>query len=223
MFLLLAVGISACLEQKDSYVAYLWPRSSTFQAAACAWLVFLVTILLAVFPSVVDMLKMLGILVRLDQKDSSQRYSWFLLGHCFWKMFRILRNAWFDNGFTLLRQFSELLKELTLSTCRWTLVFQRNAWCRSGRDVSVGRQRQVRTVLLCIRQLPWLVSSGQLRVSFWGPAHRCRAKGVMSTGISLPELDASVWRYRQRSRSLHSQGSGRVSRRSLSRGVGPLR
>ena len=122
------LGISAGMEQKDSYVAYLWPRSLSFQAAACAWLVFLVTILLVVFPSVVDMLKMLGILVGLDQKDSSQRYSWFLLGDHFRKMFRILRNAWFDSGFTLLRQFSELLKKLTLSTCRWTLVFQRNAW-----------------------------------------------------------------------------------------------
>ena len=30
------------------------------------------------------------------------------------------------------RQFSELLKKLTHSTCRWTLVFQRNAWFDSG-------------------------------------------------------------------------------------------
>ena len=75
---------------------------------------------------------MLDILVGLDQKDSSQRYSWFLLGDHFRKMFRILRNVWFDSGFTLPRQFSELLKKLTLSTCRWTLVFQCNAWFDSG-------------------------------------------------------------------------------------------
>ena len=91
------LGILAGMEQKDSYVAYLWPRSLSFKAAACAWLVFLVTILLAVFPSVVEMLKMLDILVGLDQKDSFQRYSWFLLGDHFRKMFRILRNVWFDS------------------------------------------------------------------------------------------------------------------------------
>ena len=42
-------------------------------------------------------------IVGMDQKDSSLRYC-----------FRIL------------------LKKLTLSTCRWTLVFQRNAWFDSG-------------------------------------------------------------------------------------------
>ena len=83
------LGILAGMEQKDSYVAYLWPRSLSFKAAACAWLVFLVTILLAVFPSVVEMLKMLDILVGSDQKDSFQRYSWFLLGDHF-------TNVWFD-------------------------------------------------------------------------------------------------------------------------------
>ena len=43
------LGISAGMEQKDSHVAYLWPRSLSFKAAACAWLVFLETILLVPF------------------------------------------------------------------------------------------------------------------------------------------------------------------------------
>ena len=36
----------------------------------------------------------------------------------------------------------------------------------------------------------WLVSPGQLRCSFWGPAHRCRAEGAVSTGTRPPELGA---------------------------------
>ena len=32
----------------------------------------------------------------------------------------------------------------------------------------------------------WLVSPGQLRCSFWGPAHRCRAEGAVSTGTRPP-------------------------------------
>ena len=54
------------------------------------------------------------------------------------------------------------------------------AFRRSGRDVSVWQQRDVRTVQLCSRQLPWVVSSGQLRGSFQGrvctgtrPARSC--------------------------------------------------
>ena len=34
---------------------------------------------------------------------------WILLGDYFWKMFRILRNAWFDSGFMLMRQTTEAL------------------------------------------------------------------------------------------------------------------
>ena len=64
-------GISAGMEQKDSYAACSRPRSLPTSAAARAWLVFLVTIFHAVLHSVVDMLKMLGILVGTDQKDSS--------------------------------------------------------------------------------------------------------------------------------------------------------
>ena len=55
---------------KDSFAARR-PRSLPTSAAACAWLVFRVTIFHAVFPSVVDMLKMLGILIGMDQKDST--------------------------------------------------------------------------------------------------------------------------------------------------------
>ena len=62
------LGISAGMEQKDSYVACLRPRSSSFSAAACTWLVLWVTIFHAV---VVDMLVMLGILTGMDQKDST--------------------------------------------------------------------------------------------------------------------------------------------------------
>ena len=47
------------------------PRSLPTSAAACAWLVFRVTIFHAVFPAAIDMLKMLGILVGMDQKDST--------------------------------------------------------------------------------------------------------------------------------------------------------
>ena len=49
-----------------------------------------------------------------------------------------------------------------------------------GRVVSVWQQRQVRTVHTV--QLSALSGSGQLRGSFGGPAHRCRAEVVMSTG-----------------------------------------
>ena len=86
---------------------------------------------LAVFPSVVEMLEMLDILVGLELKDSSQRYSWFLSGSQ--KMFRILRNMWFDSGFTFPRQFSELLMKLILFSCTWTLVFHSSSCVRSRR------------------------------------------------------------------------------------------
>ena len=68
-----------------------------------------------------------------------------------------------------------------VSTCRklWSPAV---AIRRSRRAVSVWQQRHVRTVPLCSLQLARVVSSGQLRRSFWGPAHRCRAEGVMSTG-----------------------------------------
>ena len=55
-----------------------------------------------------------------------------------------------------------------VSTCR-TLRSPAVAVRRSSRDVSVGQQRQVRTVLLCIRQLHGWCPPEQLRCSFWGP------------------------------------------------------
>ena len=59
---------------------------------------------------------------------------------------------------------------------------------------SLFDKRQVRTVQLCSRQLPRVVSPGQLRGSFLGPAHRCRAEG----GHVHRDIDASVMTYRQR-------------------------
>ena len=78
-----------------------------------------------------------------------------------------------------------VLDRCPVSTCRklWSPAV---AVRRSGRVVSVWQQEQVRTVQLCSRQLPWVVSSGQLQGSFGGPAHRCRAEGVMSTGTWPP-------------------------------------
>ena len=74
-----------------------------------------------------------------------------------------------------------VLDRCPVSTCRklWSPAV---AVRRSGRVVSVRQQRQARTVQLCSRQLPWVVSSGQLTGSFWGLAHRCRAD--MTPGIS---------------------------------------
>ena len=76
------LGISAGMDRKDNYAACLRPRSLPTSAAACAWLVFLVTIFYAVFPSVVDMLKILGILVGMDQKDSTSLVVFFGIGMC---------------------------------------------------------------------------------------------------------------------------------------------
>ena len=50
--------VSAGMELKGRYAACLRPRSSSFSAAACVWLVLWVTKFHAVFPSVVGMLKM---------------------------------------------------------------------------------------------------------------------------------------------------------------------
>ena len=171
------LDISAGMEQKDSYVACLWLRSSSFQAAACAWLVFLVTIFLAVFPSVVDMLKIFGILVGMDQKDSTSLVVFYgsfwlvllvamLFALCFlqfasdpdawhhaWSE-RIRRTVLCDTVWILLGDYFRkcfvfcamrgsmvihapasvfgAFEEAHTSTCRWTLVFQRNAWFDSG-------------------------------------------------------------------------------------------
>ena len=119
------LGISAGMEQKDSYVACLWPRSSS--TVAFTGPVLLVTLhsrcvpfvspqahglrplgveesvaalvvdngvmymarfarddaVCAGLPLIVDRLQMLGILVGLDQKDSSQQYSFGF----FWEQF----------------------------------------------------------------------------------------------------------------------------------------
>ena len=48
------------------------------------------------------------------------------------------------------------------SSAWWSWSFRRS----SGLS---WQQRQLRTVQLCSRHLPWVVSSGQLRGSFWGP------------------------------------------------------
>ena len=54
-----------------------------------------------------------------------------------------------------------VLDRCPVSTCR---ILWSPAVRRSGGAVSVWQQRQVRTVQLCSRQLPWLVSLGQLRL-----------------------------------------------------------
>ena len=98
-----------------------------------------------------------------------------------------------------------VLDRCPVSTCRklWSPAF---AVHRSGRVDSVWQQRQVRTVQLCSRELLWVVSSGQLRGSFWGPAHRCRAEGVMSTGTWLSIIGCISWAYMDRHmRQTHRQ------------------
>ena len=59
-------------------------------------------------------------------------------------------------------------------------------------ELSLFGNRHIRTVQLCSRQLPKVVSSGQLRRSFWGPAHRCRARGACPQKHGHPELGAST-------------------------------
>ena len=81
VFFFLAVR-PGCSAGMDSNAACLRPRSLPTSAAACAWLVFLVTIFYAVFSSVVDMLKILGILVGMDQKDSTSLVVFFGNGMC---------------------------------------------------------------------------------------------------------------------------------------------
>ena len=65
---------------KDSYAARR-PRSLPTSAVSCARLVFWATSFHAVFASVVDMLKMLSILVGIDQKDSSSLVVFFWQWH----------------------------------------------------------------------------------------------------------------------------------------------
>ena len=73
--------IMAGMNQKESYAARR-PRSLTTSAAACTWLVLRVTSFHAVFPSVVGMLKMLAILVGMDQRDSTSLVVFFGNGMC---------------------------------------------------------------------------------------------------------------------------------------------
>ena len=71
--------IMAGMNQKDIY-AVRRLRSLPTSAAACTWLVLWVTIFHAVFPSVLGMLKMLGILVGMDQNDSTSLIVFFCNG-----------------------------------------------------------------------------------------------------------------------------------------------
>ena len=74
-----------------------------------------------------------------------------------------------------------VLDRCPVLTCRklWSLAV---AVRRSARVVSVWQQRHKRTVQLCSRQLPRVVSSGQLRSSFralhTGPTIRCIHCGI---------------------------------------------
>ena len=75
------LGISAGVEQKDSYAACLRPRSSSFQAAACV-AGFPGDDISHCVPFCLDMLKMLGILIGMDQKDSTSLVVLFGYGVC---------------------------------------------------------------------------------------------------------------------------------------------
>ena len=118
------------------------------------------------------------------------------------------RNAWFDCGYNL-RQSTELFRISALCSQRLSaglpegvstmpvVVLDR---CRYRRAENCGapqlpvvdqvepsllsnRDRYAQ-VQLCSRQLPWLVSPGQLRGSLGRPAHRCRDEGVMSRDMT---------------------------------------
>ena len=113
-------------------------------------------------------------MVGTDQKDSSLRYSLDSSGRLFPEMFRILRNAWFDGGFTLLRQFSELLKKLTLLRADGLSCF----------SAMLGSTAESCS---CVKLLSFWCGSGRFAVDIG--SGMCKAGLLVSSHTTLCSLD----------------------------------